>query len=518
MVNPLPKPVVLVVMDGWGIAPPGPHNAVHLARTATLDRLQRDWPATSLAAHGRAVGLPADQMGNSEVGHLNLGAGRIVEQELVIIDDAVEDGSFAANPRFHEAAERIRAAGGTAHVMGLCSPGCVHSSLDHLYALVDLLAAEGLEVRVHALTDGRDTPPSSARGYLRDIEERIAGRARVAAVVGRYYSMDRDKRWDRIARGYRAHTEGIGHHHRSVDEAIAAAYGAGETDEFITPRVIVDEQQRPIGSILDGDGVFFFNFRADRAREMTQALTGQGFESSFFERAVVRDLSAYVCMTEYRADFELPVAFAPHPLTDILGAVLAEHGLAQLRCAETEKYAHVTFFFNGGIEQPLSGEERELVPSPKEVATYDLKPEMSAAGVTEQVLARIERGEHDFVLVNYANGDMVGHTGVLEAAIRAAETVDAQIGRLHEAIAARQGALLITADHGNSEQMLDERTGEPHTAHTLNPVPFVLIDPRRRNARLREGGSLRDVAPTVLDLLGLQLPAEMTGRSLVAGG
>jgi len=515
MSDAIPKPVVLVVMDGWGIAPPGPYNAVHLGRTPVLDRLQRDWPSTALAAHGRAVGLPAGQMGNSEVGHLNLGAGRVVKQELVLIDDAIEAGDFARNQAFLDAAAAIRVAGGKAHVMGLCSPGQVHSSLEHLYALVDLLVAAGLEVRLHAITDGRDTPPSSARDYLREIEARLAGKAAVAVVVGRYWSMDRDKRWDRIARGYQAHTEGVGARHRSADEAIAAAYEAGETDEFITPRVMVGQDGEPIGRIEDGDGVFFFNFRADRAREMTQALTGRGFEDGFFERRVVRDLAAYVCMTEYRSDFGLPVAFAPHSLDRILGQVLADRGLAQLRCAETEKYAHVTFFFNGGVEQPFPGEDRHLVPSPKEVATYDLKPEMSAAAVTNHVVDCVAAGAHDFVLVNYANGDMVGHTGVLEAAIVAVETVDVQIGRLEEAIAARGGALLITADHGNSEQMLDEATGQPHTAHTLNPVPFVLVDPRHRGATLRSGGSLRDVAPTVLELLDIPKPAEMTGASLI---
>jgi 2,3-bisphosphoglycerate-independent phosphoglycerate mutase len=399
--------------------------------------------------------------------------------------------------------------------MGLCSPGRVHSSLEHLYALVDLLVGSGLEVFLHAITDGRDTPPSSARGYLKEIESRLAGKARVAVVVGRYWSMDRDKRWDRVARGYQAHTEGSGSHHRSADEAIAAAYKAGETDEFITPRVIIDQHGEPLGRIEDGDGVFFFNFRADRAREMTQALTGRGFEDGFFDRPVVRDLAAYVCMTEYRSDFDLPVAFAPHTLDRILGQVLAERGLRQLRCAETEKYAHVTFFFNGGVEQPSTGEDRHLVPSPKEVATYDLKPEMSASEVTDHVVERIASGELDFILVNYANGDMVGHTGILEAAIEAVETVDAQIGRLEQAVAERGGALLITADHGNSEQMRDEETGEPHTAHTLNPVPLILVDPRHKGAKLRSGGSLKDVAPTVLALLGQPQPAEMTGSSLI---
>jgi 2,3-bisphosphoglycerate-independent phosphoglycerate mutase len=389
----------------------------------------------------------------------------------------------------------------------------VHSSLDHLYALVDLLHDAGLPVRLHALLDGRDTPPSSARGYLREIEERIGERAAVAVVVGRYWSMDRDQRWDRVERGYRAHVEGVGTPHPSADEALAAAYAAGETDEFVTPRIIVDGDREPRGRITDGDGVFFFNFRADRARELTAALTQPGFDG--FDRGTMPTLVSYVCMTEYRADFGLPVAFPPLTLERILGDELAAAGLRQLRCAETEKYAHVTFFFNGGVEEPGAGEERVLVPSPKDVATYDLKPEMSAAGITDEVVAALATGRHDFVLVNYANGDMVGHTGILEAAVRAAATVDAQIGRLDAAVAAAGGALLITADHGNSEQMRDASTGEPHTAHTLNPVPFVLVDPRRRDTRLRDGGALEDVAPTVLALLGLPQPPEMTGRSLL---
>jgi 2,3-bisphosphoglycerate-independent phosphoglycerate mutase len=398
--------------------------------------------------------------------------------------------------------------------MGLCSPGGVHSSLDHLYALVDLLSGAGLEVLLHAITDGRDTPPSSARGYLKEIEARIRGKAEVAVVVGRFWTMDRDKRWERVERGYRAHVQGVGAIHASADAAIAAAYAAGQTDEFIEPRVIIGADGAPRGRIGDGDGVFFFNFRADRAREITRALNFEEFDG--FAREVRPSLSSYVCMTEYDDSFGLAVAFGQLSLTNILGQVLSARGLGQFRCAETEKYAHVTFFFNGGLEAAFAGEARQLVPSPKDVPTYDLKPQMSAAQVTEIVLARLAAADDAFILVNYANPDMVGHTGVLAAAIRAAETVDREVGTLCEAVRAKGGALIITADHGNCEQMLDEATGEPHTAHTLNPVPVILVDDTRPNVSLRGGGSLRDVAPTVLELLGIEQPVEMTGRSLIA--
>jgi len=508
------RPVMLIIMDGWGLAKPSAYNAVTLARTPVFDALWKERPHSQLAAHGRSVGLPDGQMGNSEVGHLNLGAGRIVPQDIVRIGDAVADGSFAANPAFNEAIAKIKAAGGVAHLMGLCSPGGVHSSLDHLYALVDLLADAGLEVRLHAITDGRDTPPSSARGFLREIEARIRGKAEVAVVVGRFWTMDRDKRWERVERGYRAHVQGVGAEHRSADEAIAAAYAAGQTDEFIEPRVICGADGAPKGRIGDGDGVFFFNFRADRAREITRALNIEAFDG--FAREVRPRLSAYVCMTEYDESFGLPIAFGQLSMDGLLAGVLAARGRGQFRCAETEKYAHVTFFFNGGSEEPFPGEDRQLVPSPQEVPTYDRKPQMSAAQVTEKVLARLAAADDAFILVNYANPDMVGHTGVLAAAIVAAETVDREVGRLCDAVRAKDGALIVTADHGNCEQMLDEATGEPHTAHTLNPVPVVLVDDTRRDVSLRDGGSLRDVAPTVLELLGLEQPAEMTGRSLIA--
>ncbi|MBN2674746.1 MAG: 2,3-bisphosphoglycerate-independent phosphoglycerate mutase, partial [Deltaproteobacteria bacterium] len=407
----------------------------------------------------------------------------------------------------------VKAAGGKMHVIGLCSPGGVHSALPHLYAAIDMFSDAGLSVCLHALGDGRDTPPSSMRGYMKDIEAEIAGKAKVATVIGRFWAMDRDNRWDRVARGYNAMVLGEGVTHGSADEAIAAAYADKQTDEFIEPRVILNADGTKVGTIDDGDGVLFFNFRADRAREITRALAFESFDG--FERKKVAKLSHYVCMTEYQADFGLPMAFPPLSMDNILGKVLEDNGLTQFRCAETEKYAHVTFFFNGGEEEPFAHEARKLVPSPKEVATYDLKPQMSAEQVGDEVVARIENGDDDFILVNFANPDMVGHTGFMEAAVQAAGVVDKQVGRLCEAILKKDGAMLITADHGNSEQMKDPVTGEPHTAHTTNPVPLVLVDNQHKNVTLRTGGSLQDVAPTVLALIGLDKPAEMTGVSMI---
>jgi 2,3-bisphosphoglycerate-independent phosphoglycerate mutase len=513
MSNLKQKPVVMVVMDGWGVAPKGPHNALTFAKTPVLSELEKTYPYTEIDAQGLAVGLPEGQMGNSEVGHLNLGAGRVVKQDLVMIDDAVKDGSFAKNPAFLDAADKILKAKGRAHLMGLCSPGGVHSSLEHLYALAALLHQKGLKVFVHAVTDGRDTPPRSARQYMVDIEKNLKGTAEVSQVVGRFYSMDRDNRWDRVERGYRSHVLSEGTPHKSADEAIAAAYEAGENDEFITPRIIVDANGNPKGQINDNDGVFFFNFRADRAREITRALAEENFTA--FARPVKRRLSAYVMMTQYQKDFPYPVAFPPASMDNILGEVLSKAGLTQLRCAETEKYAHVTFFFNGGVEAPFEGEDRQLVPSPKEVATYDLKPEMSAPAVCDKVVAAIESEKFNFILVNFANGDMVGHTGIMEAAVHAAETVDVQIGRILSSLKAVGGVALITADHGNLEKMWDDESNAPHTAHTNNPVPVIIVGDSYKGRILRKGGSLQDAAPTILDMLGLPKPAEMTGVSLI---
>jgi len=513
--NPKPeKPAMLVVLDGWGVAPPGPDNALSVARTPFFDRISATRPYTTITAHGRRVGLPDDgQMGNSEVGHLNLGAGRVVKQELTRIDDAVASGAFAKNPVFADGLRKIASAGGRAHVMGLCSPGGVHSSMDHLRALVNLISDFGIEVFIHAITDGRDTPPSSARGYLAGLEKDVGEKARIATVVGRYWTMDRDRRWERVEKGYRAHVQGIGTAHGTVDEAVAVAYAEGQTDEFIEPRIIVGNNGKPIGRIDDGDGIFFFNFRADRAREITRALTEDNFDE--FDRKVIPDLSAYVCMTEYDAAFDLPAAYPPHTMENIFGQVVSRLGLSQFRCAETEKYAHVTFFFNGGVEAPFPCEDRRLIPSPKDVATYDRKPAMSASAVADAVLRRLDEADDDFILVNFANPDMVGHTGVMEAAVEAAEVVDFQLGRIAEAMLAAGGAVLVTADHGNSEQMVDPGTGQPHTAHTLNPVPVVILDESLGDRDLREGGALEDVAPTLLDLMGLPVPGEMTGRSLL---
>ncbi len=513
MSNHIPKPVVMVVMDGWGVAPKDQHNALTHASTPVLNELESVWPYTEIAAHGLAVGLPEGQMGNSEVGHLNLGAGRVVKQDLVMIDEAVADGSFAKNPVFLDAADKILSASGRAHIIGLCSPGGVHSSLEHLYALAETLNKKGLKVFLHAITDGRDTPPRSAAQYLKDIEKNLAGNAEIAVVVGRFYSMDRDNRWDRVERGYRAHVLSEGTLHKSADEAVSAAYEAGENDEFITPRIIINSDGTPKGQIEDHDGVFFFNFRSDRAREMTRALAEDGFKE--FVRPVTRKLSAYVTMTEYHKDFPYPIAFPPSSMENILGEVLSKKHKLQLRCAETEKYAHVTFFFNGGRETPFEGESRQLVPSPKEVATYDLKPQMSAPEVCDKVVDAVESSQYDFILVNFANGDMVGHTGIMDAAIKAAETVDTQIGRIFTAVKKAGGAMLITADHGNLEKMWDNDTSAPHTAHTNNVVPVILIDDRYKNVTLRKGGSLQDAAPTILDMMGIEQPAEMTGTSLI---
>ncbi|GAB4297498.1 MAG: 2,3-bisphosphoglycerate-independent phosphoglycerate mutase [Desulfuromonadia bacterium] len=510
------RPTVLMILDGWGINPNRENNAVLLADTPNLDRLLATCPHTSIMTSGLAVGLPEGQMGNSEVGHLNLGAGRVVYQDLTRITKAIDDGDFFTNPVLLDCIARVKKGGGALHLTGLLSDGGVHSHNTHLYALVELARRQGVErLYIHPILDGRDTPPQSGAGYLRELEEKLAsiGHGRIATVSGRYYTMDRDNRWERVEKGYRAMVEGVGDHFPSPQDAIAASYAAGVTDEFMVPVVIV-ENGSPVGPIREGDGVIFFNFRADRAREITRALAFDDF--SGFPRPCHPRLASFVCMTEYDATFGLPIAFGPEELTNILGGVVASRGLRQLRIAETEKYAHVTFFFNGGVEEPFPGEERVLIPSPKDVATYDQKPEMSAFAVTDELIRRIESDYYDVVIVNYANCDMVGHTGVLEAAIRAVEAVDRCVGRVVEAVRARGGRLLITADHGNAEQMADER-GEPFTAHTTNPVHLILVDDERHGAVLLEGGKLCDVSPTMLHLMGIPQPPEMTGRSLLAG-
>ncbi|PLY03907.1 MAG: 2,3-bisphosphoglycerate-independent phosphoglycerate mutase [Desulfuromonas sp.] len=504
-------PVALVILDGWGISDRCDNNAACQARTPVLDRLLSEWPTSRIGTSGLDVGLPDGQMGNSEVGHLNIGAGRIIYQDLSRISLAVEDGSFARNPALRRVCERLLDSKGTLHLLGLLSDGGVHSHNTHLYALVRLAKEIGVkDVCIHAFLDGRDTPPKSGVDYLAELEDELQqiGLGRIATISGRYWAMDRDKRWDRVEKAYRALTEGVGQQADSSAVAIETAYAAEQTDEFVEPWVI-----GPAGTINDGDGVIFFNFRADRAREMTRALAFAEFDG--FERTKVPSLVDYVCLTEYDETFGLPIAFPAETYPQILSEVVSAAGLKQLRIAETEKYAHVTFFFNGGVEKAWPGEERVLIPSPKEVATYDQKPAMSAVEVTDEVIHRVESNQYQVIILNFANCDMVGHTGILPAAIAAVETVDACVGRVVDAVLAAGGKLLITADHGNCEQMSDAN-GRPHTAHTSNPVPLILIDPERKGTEL-ENGILADLAPTILALLGLEQPAAMTGHSLLGG-
>jgi len=510
------KPVLLVVLDGWGIRAQKEANAIAIAGTPNMDALAHDYPHAALETSGLSVGLPEGQMGNSEVGHTNLGAGRIVYQDLVRINRAVEDGSFYKNDALLLAARRAKESGGALHLLGLVSDGGVHSHVDHLHACIELARREGVaRVFLHAFMDGRDTPPKSGIDYMRQVEKRLkeTGYGKVAMVSGRYYAMDRDKRWDRVHLAYDAMVKGEGFKVSSGVAAMERAYGAGETDEFVKPSVVVDADGKPIGTIRDGDAVLFFNFRSDRAREITRALADPAFKE--FDRGTPPKLSAYVCMTRYDETFTYPIAFEPQDLSEIFPEIVARSGQRQLRTAETEKYAHVTFFFNGGRETVFQNEDRILVPSPRDVKTYDQKPEMSAREVADKLSASLLSGKYGFVLANFANPDMVGHTGILDAAVKAVKVVDECIGRLWLACQKAGIAMLITADHGNCEMMVDPVTGEPHTAHTLNPVPFILADPEFRGAKLREKGILADVAPTALQVMGLPQPKEMKGLGLV---
>lgn len=504
------KPLLLMILDGWGINPNTAHNAVALAKTPNLTKLLSDYPHARILTSGMAVGLPDGQMGNSEVGHLNLGAGRVVYQELTRVTKSILDGDFFTNPVLQGCIAKVKASGGRLHLSGLISDGGVHSHNTHLYALLELARREGVrEVFVHCLLDGRDTPPQSGIDYLAQLEAEISriGVGKIATVMGRYYAMDRDNRWDRVEMAFNAMVCGEGELRSSAKEALEQSYADGLHDEFVLPVVIA-----PNATLNDGDGFIFFNFRSDRAREITRAIALDDFDG--FARRKKPKLAGYVCLTEYDATFGLPIAFASTELGNILGGVLADAGLKQLRIAETEKYAHVTFFFNGGAETPFPGEDRALIPSPKEVATYDLKPEMSAVQVTDKLLKLLEQDQYDVIILNFANCDMVGHTGVETAAIKAVETVDGCVGRIIAKVREKGGAALITADHGNAEQMADEN-GEPFTAHTTNPVWLVLVDDSRKDVTLREGGRLADVAPTMLKMLGLPQPQEMTGESLL---
>ncbi len=503
------KQVVLVVIDGFGHREEREGNAIALANAPTWNRIWDRFPRTLLQASGRAVGLPTGQMGNSEVGHLNLGAGRIVKQDLVRITESIEDGSFFRIPQILEACDAVRRANGTLHLMGLLGDGGVHALDEHLFALVDLADRERVErVAIHALLDGRDTMPTSGLGYMRETIDRIRGRAKVASLGGRYFGMDRDRRWERVKRWYDASVRGIGPGATDPIEAIRGAYDRGQTDEFIDPMVVV-ENGAPVAPMRDGDVLICFNFRSDRMRQILRALTEPGFDG--FETGE-RPKVSVTTMTSYDRTFSFPVAFAPFSMARIMAEVVSEAGLSMFRTAETEKYPHVTYFYNGGIEAPFAREERKLVASPK-VPTYDLQPEMSAIGVTDVLCEAIESESYDFTLCNYANCDMVGHTGVLPAVIKAVETVDQCLERVIKSAEKVGARLLVTADHGNCEVMIDPEGGGPHTAHTTNPVPFVVMDPAG-NRTLRSGGALCDVGPTILSMMELPQPVEMTGRDL----
>jgi 2,3-bisphosphoglycerate-independent phosphoglycerate mutase len=507
------RPVVLIILDGWGINPRQEANAIFQARPPFYNSLVADYPHTRIYTSGVAVGLPDGQMGNSEVGHMTLGAGRIVYQDFSRINKAVEDESFFKNPALRGAMDAAKREKGALHLLGLVSDGGVHSHIDHLFALLEMARDRGLrQVIVHAFLDGRDTPPQAGMTYLKQLNQKLKRLkvGRVATVMGRYYAMDRDNRWNRVQKAYEAMVLGTGDSSGSPMEALTRSYEAKVTDEFMVPAVIVDKVGNPVAAIQDRDSVIFFNFRADRARQLTRAFTEKGF--SQFPRKSVPQLSSFVCMTRYDEQFDLPVAFGPVRLTHLLGEILSQRGMRQLRIAETEKYAHVTYFFNGGDENVFPGEERVLIPSPRHVATYDQSPEMSAAQVTEEAVKRIKTGAYDFVLMNYANPDMVGHTGVLSAAVKAVGVMDPCLARVIGAAQEMGGVVILTADHGNLEQMIDYETGQPHTAHTTHPVPLLIT---RKGLKLRPKGTLADVAPTVLHLMGIQPPAEMTGRPLI---
>jgi len=505
-----PRPVALIIMDGWGYREDRTANAIQLARTPNWHSIWSHSSRTLLTASGRAVGLPTGQMGNSEVGHLNLGAGRIVMQDLVRITASIEDESFFANPALVAACRGARERTGTLHLVGLIGDGGVHAHDEHLLALVDLAAREQVSrVLIHALLDGRDTPPSSGYAFLETMLAQTAGRAELASVSGRYYGMDRDNRWERTERWYRCAVRGNGPVEADALAALHRSYDAGTTDEFVLPFLMAGPDGQALAPMRDGDAVICFNYRSDRMRQALRALAMPSFTG--FDTGV-RPNVAITTMTRYEEDFPFPIAFAAQSMQNLVGAVIADAGLTQLRTAETEKYPHVTFFFNGGRDAPFPGEERRMVASPK-VATYDLQPEMSATGVCDILCDALAHRSYDFMLCNFANCDMVGHTGSIPATIMAVETVDACLGRILEAARIGGARLIITADHGNADVMVDPVTGQPHTAHTTNPVPLVLLDPEG-DVPLRAGGALCDVGPTALGLLGVALPPEMTGRDL----
>lgn len=525
-------PLVLIILDGWGYAPPSNANAISLARKPNYDRLLKEFPNTLIHTSGRYVGLPTGQMGNSEVGHLNIGAGRIVYMDITKIDLMIEKGDFFSNPVLLEGIKNARSGGRQLHLCGLLSDGGVHSHQNHLYALLRMVKQNGVDrVFIHCFMDGRDTLPTSGAGYVQQLQQKIReyGTGKIASVSGRYYAMDRDKKWDRELKAFEAMVNGKGEGGSYVDpvQGVKDSYNRDVMDEFIVPFVCVDSHGAPLGTIRDQDTVINFNFRADRARQITRCLaresglTAQGgrdlpdadaLDATIPRNRVPKNLQ-YVCMTRYDKQFTLPFVVPPDSLKNILANVLAEHHLRNLRVAETEKYAHVTYFFNGGIEAPFPGEDRILVPSPK-VATYDLKPEMSAAGIAENVVKAVGDSAFDVVIVNFANADMVGHSGKIPPTIQAVEAVDACLGEIFNAVRRRGGAMLVTADHGNAEMMIDPATGGPHTAHTTNPVPFILVSEDAVKFTLRADGSLQDISPTILGMIGFDQPKDMTGHDL----
>lgn len=510
------KPTVLMILDGYGLNDSIEGNAVAEGRTPVMDRLMAECPFVKGYASGMAVGLPDGQMGNSEVGHLNMGAGRIVYQDLTKITKAIQDGDFFENKALLAACENVKKNGSSLHMMGLVSDGGVHSHNEHIYGLLELAKKQGIEkVYVHCFLDGRDTPPASGKGYVEELAAKMKeiGVGEVATVMGRYYAMDRDNRWERVKKAYEAMAEGRGETASGGPEGIQASYDKDTTDEFVLPTVVLKDGA-PVATVKDGDSVIFFNFRPDRAREITRTFCDDAFEE--FDRGE-RIKATFVCFTEYDVTIENKlVAFVKDEITNTFGEFLAANGKTQARIAETEKYAHVTFFFNGGVEEPNKGEDRILVKSPK-VATYDLKPEMSAYEVCDKLVEAIKSDRYDVIIINFANPDMVGHTGVEAAAIRAIEAVDECVGRAVEALEEVDGQMFICADHGNAEQLIDDKTGEPFTAHTTNPVPFILVnaDPA---FKLREGGCLADIAPTLIEMMGMEQPEEMSGKSLIVRG
>jgi 2,3-bisphosphoglycerate-independent phosphoglycerate mutase len=506
-------PLALIIIDGWGHSPVREGNAIALAATPFYDELCARYPQTLLEAHGSRVGLPAGVMGNSEVGHLNIGSGRVIRMDVSLVDHEIETGAFFRNQPLTNAIEEAKRRGSALHLMGLLSDGQVHSSLTHLFALLQMAKNHGLEkVFAHCFLDGRDTPPASAAIYVSSLQRKMAefSCGEIATIIGRFYAMDRDKRWERTQRAYDLLVNAIGDRASNPLDAIKLSYDKGVTDEFVEPTVIVRQSGEPVATIQTDDSVIFFNFRPDRARQITRAIAVPGFAEFPTPN---RPQVSYVCFTNYDATFPLPVAFPPRHHSNVLAEVFGAMKTRNYRMAETEKYAHVTYFFNGGVEQEYPCERRLLVPSPK-VTTYDLQPEMSAFALTDQVLRGIVEGETDVFVVNFANPDMVGHTGKLDKTIEACQYVDTCLGRITKGISGQKGTTLITADHGNAEQMIDALTGSPHTAHTTNPVPFHLIDDDAVGLKLREGGALEDVAPTMLGLLGLAQPEDMTGRDL----